>query len=235
MMADDVVEGVETFFFILQTKKSACVTLGQIMFCEQAAAVRGEPQQAQLIGQSGGGAAQQGSGFLLRGAGLTEIGGDGGGFLQVMQVPALDIFDEGQNGGVLLIDLHFQTRNCLQSRQLGCPEAALSRYQLPAVIPAADGQGLDDPMAADGFRQLRQRSGSEFPSGLVWVGSDLLHRKPTDLRVQHARHLLTGSETAGVPGSACIVAPGSGGNVGKSVGKIKKARKIPRFFANRLL
>ena len=59
MMADDVVEGVETFFFILQTKKSACVTLGQIMFCEQAAAVRGEPQQAQLIGQSGGGAAQQ--------------------------------------------------------------------------------------------------------------------------------------------------------------------------------
>ena len=118
----------------------------------------------------------------------------------------------------------------MQSRQLGCPEAALSRYQLPAVIPAADGQGLDDPVAADGFRQLRQRSGSEFPSGLVWVGSDLLHRKPTDLRVQHARHLLTGSETAGVPGSACIVAPGSGGNVGKSVGKIKKARKIPRFF-----
>ena len=230
MMADDVVEGVETFFFILQTKKSACVTLGQIMFCEQAAAVRGEPQQAQLIGQSGGGAAQQGSGFLLRGAGLTEIGGDGGGFLQVMQVPALDIFDKGQNSGVLLIDLHFQTRNCLQSRQLGCPEAALSRYQLPAVIPAADGQGLDDPVAADGFRQLRQRSGSEFPSGLVGVGSDLLHRKPMDLRVQHARHLLTGSETAGVPGSACIVAPGSGGNVGKSVGKVKKARKIPRFF-----
>ena len=141
-----------------------------------------------------------------------------------------DIFDKGQNSGVLLIDLHFQTRNCLQSRQLGCPEAALSRYQLPAVIPAADGQGLDDPVAADGFRQFRQRSGSEFPSGLVWVGSDLLHRKPTDLRVQHARHLLTGSETAGVPGSACIVAPGSGGNVGKSVGKIKKARKIPRFF-----
>lgn len=144
--------------------------------------------------------------------------------------PALDIFDKGQNSGVLLIDLHFQTRNCLQSRQLGCPEAALSRYQLPAVIPAADGQGLDDPVAADGFRQFRQRSGSEFPSGLVGVGSDLLHRKPTDLRVQHARHLLTGSETAGVPGSACIVAPGSRGNVGKSVGKIKKARKIPHFF-----
>ena len=142
-----------------------------------------------------------------------------------MQVPALDIFDKGQNSGVLLIDLHFQTRNCLQSRQLGCPEAALSRYQLPAIIPAADGQGLDDPVAADGFRQFRQRSGSEFPSGLVGVGSDLLHRKPTDLRVQHARHLLTGSETAGVPGSACIVAPGSGGNVGKSVGKLKENKK----------
>ena len=116
-----------------------------------------------------------------------------------------------------------------------CPEAALSRYQLPAVSAVADSQGLDDPVAADGFRQLRQRSGSEFPSGLVGVGSDLLHRKPTDLRVQHARHLLTGSETAGVPGSACIVAPGSGGNVGKSVGKLKKHGKFRAFFANRLL
>lgn len=74
-------------------------------------------------------------------------------------------------------------------------------------------------MAADGFRQLRQRSGSEFPSGLVWVGSDLLHRKPMDLRVQHARHLLTGSETAGVPGSACIVAPGVGEMSGNLSGK----------------
>ena len=139
VLADDVVEGVETFFFILQTEEGTGMTLGQVMFCEQAAAVRGESQQAQLIGQSGGGAAQQGGGFLLRGAGLTEIGGDGGGFLQIMQVPALDIFDKGQNSGVLLIDLHFQTRNCLQSRQLGCPEAALSRYQLPAVSAVADG------------------------------------------------------------------------------------------------
>lgn len=75
VLADDVVEGVETFFFILQTEEGTGMTLGQVMFCEQAAAVRGEPQQAQLIGQSGGGAAQQGGGFLLRGAGLTEIGG----------------------------------------------------------------------------------------------------------------------------------------------------------------
>lgn len=59
----------------------------------------------------------------------------------------------------------------MQSRQLGCPEAALSRYQLPAVSAVADSQGLDDPVAADGFRQFRQRSGSEFPSGLVGVGS----------------------------------------------------------------
>lgn len=49
-----MVEGVETFFFILQTEEGTGVTLGQVMFCEQAAAVRGEPQQAQLIGQSGG-------------------------------------------------------------------------------------------------------------------------------------------------------------------------------------
>ena len=66
---------------------------------------------------------------------MTEIGGDGGGFLQIMQVPALDIFDKGQNSGVLLIDLHFQTRNCLQSRQLGCPEAALWRTVRGWMIP----------------------------------------------------------------------------------------------------
>lgn len=53
VLADDVVEGVETFFFILQTEEGTGMTLGQVMFCEQAAAVRGEPQQAQLIGRSG--------------------------------------------------------------------------------------------------------------------------------------------------------------------------------------
>ena len=89
VLADDVVEGVETFFFILQTEEGTGMTLGQVMFCEQAAAVRGEPQQAQLIGQSGGGAAQQSGGFLLRGAGLTEIGGDGGGFLQIFPIGLL--------------------------------------------------------------------------------------------------------------------------------------------------
>ena len=44
-----MVEGVETFFFILQTEEGTGVTLGQVMFCEQAAAVRGEPQQAAFL------------------------------------------------------------------------------------------------------------------------------------------------------------------------------------------
>ena len=85
------------------------VALREAVFHQQAAAFRGEPQQPQLIGKGGGGTAQSGGGLLLRGAGAAEIGGDGGGLLQVVQVPALDIFDKGQQGGFGCLRLYPET------------------------------------------------------------------------------------------------------------------------------
>ena len=54
VLADDVVEGVETFFFILQTEEGTGMTLGQVMFCEQAAAVRESRSRRSLLARAEG-------------------------------------------------------------------------------------------------------------------------------------------------------------------------------------
>ena len=163
------------------------MALGEAVFHQQAAAVRPQPQQPQLIGQGGGGTAQQGGGLLLGGAGLPEIGGDGGGLLKIVEVLPLDVFDEGQEGGFLLLRLDADAGNGFQPRQLGRPEAALACHQFPALRRLADRQGLEDAVAADGVRQFRQGLGVKGPPGLAGVGGDVLYGKEKHLRVQHIR------------------------------------------------
>ena len=109
MAADHMTKGVQPFLLVLQPQQRPGVALREAVFHQQAAAFRGEPQQPQLIGKGGGGTAQSGGGLLLRGAGAAEIGGDGGGLLQVVQVPALDIFDKGQQGGFVCLRLYPET------------------------------------------------------------------------------------------------------------------------------
>ena len=104
-----------------------------------------------------------------------------------MQILSLNVLNQRQQSGFLILRPDLETGNRVQPRQLCRPETALSRHQLPAGLCPADGQGLEDPVPTDGVRQLCQRFRGEVRPGLVGVGGDCLYRQPEYLCVQHSR------------------------------------------------
>ncbi len=89
-----------------------------------------------------------------------------------VQVPALEVFHQSQQGGVLLSHLGHQTRHLPQSGDPGRPQPPLPGHQLIPVSGPADGQGLQNAAGADAGRQLRQALLIEAAAGLLGVGPD---------------------------------------------------------------
>ena len=100
--------------------------------------------------------------------------GNGRCLLHVIQVPALEIFHQGQQGRVLLVHLGDEARQLLQPRQLGCPETPFSGHQLIVPAPGTHRSRLQDTVLADAVRQLRQGRRVKIPPGLVGIGHDVL-------------------------------------------------------------
>ena len=73
---------------------------------------------------------------------------------------------------VLLPYLRHQTRHLPQSRHGGGPQASFSGHQLIACPLTAHRQGLEDAVAADAFRQLRQGILVEAAAGLLGIWPD---------------------------------------------------------------
>ena len=147
---------------------------------------RGQLQQAQLVGHSGLALANAPGGLLLG----EVVGGDelvqGQGLLPEVQVPALEVLYQGQQGGPLAVDLEGEAGDLGEPGQLGRPQAALPSHQLPAALPTAHGEGLEQAQGADGGGQLLQLVLGKDPPGLIRVGSDGVHgEKQHPVAVQH--------------------------------------------------
>ena len=99
--------------------------------------IRPNPQQPQLVGHGGLGTAQLFRRLLLAQVVPPDQRRDGGGLLHVIQVTALQIFDERQQRRVLLPYLGHQTGHLPQSGHPGGPQPPLSRHQLviAALVP----------------------------------------------------------------------------------------------------
>ena len=94
--------------------------------------------------------------LLLGQAALVHEAAQGGGLLPHVQILALEVLHQGQQGGGLTVCLNGQTGNGLQAGQTGRPQAALPGHQLPVPVPAADRQGLEHPQLPDGVGQPRR-------------------------------------------------------------------------------
>ena len=129
-----------------------------------------QPQQPQLVGHGGLGAAQLFRRLLLTEPVAVDEPGDGGGLLEAVQIPALEILDEGQHPGVLLVHPGHQTGHLPQTRDPGGPQAALAGDQLIALLRAADGQGLQNAVGADAGGQLLQAGLVKMAAGLLGIG-----------------------------------------------------------------
>ena len=118
------------------------------------------------------------------------VGGDelvqGQGLLPEVQIPALEVLHQGQQGGALAVDLEGEAGDLGEPGQLGRPQAALPGHQLPAALPPAHGEGLEQAQGADGGSQLLQLVLGEDPPGLIRVGGDDVHgEKQHPVAVQH--------------------------------------------------
>ena len=98
---------------------------------------RPQPQQPQLVGDGGLGLAQLLRRLLLGQAVPPDEAGDGRRLLQIVQIPPLQILDEGQQRRVFLSHRRNETRHLPQARHAGGPQPPLSRHQLviAALVP----------------------------------------------------------------------------------------------------
>ena len=105
------------------------MALRQVIAAQQSYAALAEPQQAQFIGHSALGPPQTTGGLLLTHAVDRDQPGDGSGLLHIVQVAALQIFDEGQKGAVPVGDLDHHAGHMAQPRKARGPQPALPRHQ----------------------------------------------------------------------------------------------------------
>ena len=157
---------------VLEPQQRPGVALRQAVFPQQGPHVLRQTQQAQLVGHCGLGPAQPPGGLLLAEPIAGDQPGDGLRLLPAVQVPALEILHQGQQGGVLLPYLGHQARHLPQSGDPGSPQPPLPGHQLIALPGPADGQGLQNPAGADAGRQLRQALLIEAVAGLLGIGPD---------------------------------------------------------------
>ena len=73
-----------------------------------------------------------------------------------MQILTLEILHQGQQGGLAAVHRRLDAGHRLKARKPGRPQPPLPGYQLPALSPPPDGEGLEDAVAANGGRQLPQ-------------------------------------------------------------------------------
>ena len=99
--------------------------------------------------------------------------GNGGGLLEAVQVPALEVLDQGQHPGVLLVHLGHETGHLPQSGDAGGPHTALSRHQLIAASHTAHRQRLQDAVGPDAVGQLPQSGLVKAAAGLLGIGGQL--------------------------------------------------------------
>ena len=78
------------------------------------------------------------------------------------------------------VGLDGQAGDLLQAGQTGGPQPALSGHQLPPALPAADGEGLEEPQLPDGGGQFLQIGLEKDPPGLAGVGVDGVYGQEQD-------------------------------------------------------
>ena len=116
------------------------------------------------------------------------------GFLQGIEVLALQILDEGQLEDGAIIGLADDDGHVRQTQELGCPPAPLAGDEFEMAVAFADDQRLDDSLFADGVREFAQRFGAKSLRGCSGQG----------------RMRSSGTRSTRPRGSAAAVAAGAG-------------------------
>ena len=128
----------------------------------------GQGQQAQGVGDSGAALAHLLGHLLLGETVLLHQGAVAPGLLGGVQVLPLEVFDQAQLHHLPVVRLDDNGGDLLEPGGLGRPPPALAGDNLVvAAGQAADGEGLNDAVDPDGFRQVVQRPPFKPLPGLI--------------------------------------------------------------------
>src|SRR6185369_16017859 len=95
------------------------------------------------------------------------------GLFQAVEILALQVFDDGHLGGMLIRDAADNGRNCGLASNARCTATALAKDQdVTAISPRAHDDGLDHTSGFDRRGQLGQGSFIELPASLIRVLSN---------------------------------------------------------------
>ena len=94
------------------------------------------------------------------------------GLIDRVQVFPLQVFDQGQRSGLLVIEIVHDGRDLFPAQALGRPEAALAGNDFVAALVLADNDRLQEPFFLQGLGQLLDGIVAKSPSWLVAVRTD---------------------------------------------------------------
>jgi len=150
------------------------VARGELALLQKLAHRVGQVQEPGGVGNGGAGLAHPLGHLLLGHAVLVHEDLVAVGLFDGVQILPLEVLDEAQLHDLLVVGLDDHSRDLGKARQLGGPPAPLAGDDL--VIAGGqppDGEGLNDPVGADGVGQVGQSFLVETLPGLVQPRLDL--------------------------------------------------------------
>ena len=139
-----------------------------------------ELQEAQGVGDDDAALADLGGGLLLSQVELLGQLGVAPGFLDGVEVFALEVFDEGQFQHGAVIRLADDGGDLGQAEHLGGAPAAFAGDQLEMILPGADDERLDDALFLDGVGQFPEGFRGKILARLQRGGADAGDRDALD-------------------------------------------------------
>jgi hypothetical protein len=141
---------------------------------------RGELEQAQGIGDHDAAFAHFGRDLVLFELKLFDELRIALGFLDRIQVLALQVFYQSQFQDGAIVGLAHNDRHLAQTQELGCAPSAFTRNQFKIAVALTDDEGLDDALFADGISELAQRFGRKILARLQRAGAYAAQGNPLD-------------------------------------------------------
>ena len=174
LAADDLVRGELLGIGVFQGEDGLGVADGDLALGEVDLDVRVEIEQAHRVGDGGAGFADAGGDlFLLEGEFLGEPDVSGG-FLDGVEILALEVLDEGHFQNIPVRCDALDDRDGGEAEFLRSAPAALTGDEFVFPIHQARDERLDDAVLADGLDEIIERRIDELVARLERGGNDIV-------------------------------------------------------------
>jgi hypothetical protein len=184
--------GGQTLLLLGKPKQSAGMALAEAALAYYLYRFWGQFQQAQLVCDRTLSLADFFGGLLLSEPVFVDETAQRQCLLKEIQILPLQILHHRHKRAAFFVGLQYVAGHLPQSRQLGCHQPPLPRYQLESsLFRAADGQRRYDPTAFNALGQLREGIGIEYFARLIGVWGYIVDGDLAKITALQQGHIIT--------------------------------------------